>query len=115
MNSKEFESLLAQTFQTMQFLTRTKGEEYKGAEDEQLGNFYRGATDAGVSPHVVWLVFFNKHFDAVKSFVRNGKVLSQEHIEGRIDDAILYLVLFKALVRDEDAKRRKEAVLTPDE
>ena len=99
MKKQEFQDLLASTFDTMHQLTATKGEEY-ARDTDQLANFKRGAADAGTSPLVVWVIFFNKHIDAIKSYVREGKTFS-EHICGRIDDAILYLILLKAIVIEQ--------------
>lgn len=99
MNKKDFQLLLGETFHRMQELTDSKGEEY-ARSDDQLANFKRSAIDAGIRPEQVWVVLFNKHVDAIKSFVQTGKILS-EPIDGRIDDAILYLCLLKAMVREQ--------------
>jgi hypothetical protein len=70
-----------------------------------LANFKRGAVDAGVTPEQVWVVFFNKHLDAIKYYCRHGKVLS-ESLDERIDDAILYLLLLKALYHEHQEQPR---------
>jgi transcription antitermination factor NusA-like protein len=98
MNKNDFQKVISETFSAIVKLTRTKGEEYARSED-QLANFKRSAEEAGIEPEQVWVVFFNKHIDAIKTFAKGGKVLS-EPIEGRIDDAILYLILYKAMVRE---------------
>jgi hypothetical protein len=61
--------------------------------------------DAGVTPEQVWVVFFNKHLDAIKYYCRHGKVLS-ESLDERIDDAILYLLLLKALYHEHQEQPR---------
>lgn len=101
MNKSEFVLLLKETHERMCELTVTKGEEYagEGQQRDQLQNFIDAGIDAGIRSDQAWLVHFNKHVNAIKAYIRTGAVKS-EPIEGRIDDAILYLILFKALVRD---------------
>src|SRR5690606_34800971 len=99
----KFIEIVEQTFERIRELTASKGEEYSRDED-QLANFKRGAKDADISPRQVWVVFFNKHIDAIKTWVRDGKEGS-EPIEGRIDDAILYLILLKAIVVEYKEKQ----------
>lgn len=84
------------TFNRMKELTATKGEEYSNSDD-QLANFKRSAMEAKLTQEQVWLVFFNKHVDSIKYYIQYGKVKSNETIEDRIDDAILYLILLKAM------------------
>lgn len=102
MRKDEFLALLEDTFTQIEALTATKGEEY-AASDDQLANFKRSAEQAGITPEQVWLVFFNKHKDAITSYVKNLNIINRhpsEPIEGRIDDAILYLCLLKALIQE---------------
>ena len=98
MNKNQFRLLLDATYKNLVNLTNSKGEEYSHDTD-QLANFKRQAAELGVSPLMVLAVYLNKHLDAVKSFIKNGREFS-EPIEGRIDDAILYLILLKALISD---------------
>ena len=97
MSKTEFQELLAQVCAHMHDLTATKGEEYSRDED-QLANFKRAAVEAGITPQQAWLVFFNKHLDSIKTWVRGGTL--SESIESRIDDALLYLILLRAIVKD---------------
>lgn len=105
MNKAEFKELLDEQHRILCLLTSTKGEEY-ARSDDQLANFKRSAEEAGITPEQVWLVFYNKHADAIKSFIAKpptkwGAVGPSEPIEGRIDDAILYLILLKGLIRED--------------
>lgn len=99
MNKDQFKALLDSTHKTLVDLTQSKGEEYSRDAD-QLANFKRQAEELLMTPEKVLMVYLNKHLDAVKSFVKTGKIYS-EPIEGRIDDAILYLILLKGIVRDD--------------
>lgn len=100
MKGSDFYKLMRDTFAAIEGLSRTKGAEYADERD-QLSHFKESGAEAGVTPEQAWLIFFNKHDRAVKSFVRNGMVHS-EPIEGRIHDAILYLVLLKAMIVERD-------------
>ncbi len=105
MKKEEFLKLLSCGHIKMTDLTATKGEEYS-RDDDQLANFRRAAREAGIRPEQAWLVFFNKHVDAIKSYVLNTgpQPAPSEPIVGRIHDAILYLYLFEALLVDRGAE-----------
>lgn len=102
MTKTEFKEVLDSQHRILCLLTATKGEEYS-RDDDQLANFKRSANEAGITPEQAWLVFFNKHADAIKHYIKNGAVKGAEPIEGRINDAILYLALFKGLVYERNA------------
>lgn len=93
-----FQMIISFVFHSIRKLTETKGEEYSRDED-QLANFKRMAIDAEMPMEKVWLLFFSKHMDAIKSWIKTGGTKS-ESIESRIDDAILYLILLRAMVED---------------
>lgn len=97
MTKTEFQTLQRATFARIEELTATKGEEYSRDAD-QLANFKRAGAEAGIQSEQAWLVFFNKHIDSIKTWIRGGTIT--EGIEGRIDDAILYLILLKAITRE---------------
>lgn len=77
-----------------------KGPEYTRGTD-CLENFKRVGGALGVSPLVAWALFANKHFDAILSYVRTGKVHS-EPIQGRFADLRNYLDLGLALVKEQE-------------
>lgn len=105
MNGSEFKQLLNQTTERLWSLTETKGAEYAGDAD-QLANFKRLGRLLDLHPTAVLLVYLHKHLDAIGSYVKatskGQAVIESEPIEGRIDDAILYLILLKGLISDED-------------
>ena len=98
MNSTEFEDrYLKSTLERLIDLTRTKGREYANSDD-QLANFKRLGEQLGLSPEKVIMVYLTKHLDSINSYVRNPEQDLSEPIDGRIDDAILYLILLKASI-----------------
>ena len=103
MRKSRFLKLIESTFTEIRQLTATKGEEYSNTakvDADQLANFKRQAADLGMTQEQILSVYLNKHLDGIKSYVRTG-VQHSEPIVGRIDDAILYLLLFKAMVVDK--------------
>ena len=94
MEHSDFLHLIDTTAERLRDLTITKGIEYANDQD-QLANFMRLGQRLGLRPEAVILVYLTKHLDAIDSYVRTGTVHS-EPISGRIDDAILYLILLKA-------------------
>lgn len=106
MKHTEFQSIINDTLLRIKDLTATKGEEYKGAEDNQFGNFERGALELGLTREQILMVYLSKHLDSIRTYIRDKakgerRQLS-EPIIGRIDDAILYLILLRAMVIDDE-------------
>ena len=100
MNSSDFEALMGNTFGNLTKLSASKGLEYSG-ETDRLANFKDQAKLLGfATPIQVLGVYLNKHLGSINKFIAGGTA-SSEPIEGRIDDAILYLVLLKALICED--------------
>lgn len=104
MKRHEFiEKELDQLHKTLVVLSSTKGSEYAG-DDDLLLNFKKHAQDCGVEPETVLHIFMTKHLHAISTYVKdtqagNKRGLS-EPIEGRINDAILYLALLRVMSRE---------------
>ncbi len=78
-----------------------KGADYQGEEKEGVnGNFYRNARLLGVSPVLIWAVYFNKHIDALATYVRTGR-LESEGLRGRLDDIRNYIDIVEAMLVEE--------------
>lgn len=102
-----------------------KGHDYAG-DDDALANFkkddQRLRKIVQNDPKLAkWYVYFDKHYEAVMTFLEEGDVKS-EPIEGRIHDAILYLFLLLGLIEDMKAedgtlqdtlRRDRERLLNP--
>lgn len=98
MNRIEFGNLIDDVWATVHHLNKTKGADYSGDEDV-LANFKRNAKRLGLTKEQVLGVYMNKHLDAIDTYIRDGNIKS-EPIEGRISDAIVYLLLLRAMVRE---------------
>lgn len=99
MTPAEFKQILIATLDRLIELTDSKGAEYAHSSD-QLANFKRLSSRLSLTPEQILIVYLTKHLDAIENYVRNPWQDLSEPIEGRIDDAILYLCLLKALIRD---------------
>ena len=105
MNSSDFEALMGNTFGNLTKLSASKGLEYSG-ETDRLANFKEQAKLLGfATPIQVLGVYLNKHLGSINKFISGLDKGLSEPIEGRIDDAILYLVLLKALIDEGRAPR----------
>lgn len=97
----DYSRLLADTIDQIVSLSKLKGGEYCHGDD-RLDNFRRNAAALGLPMEVIWSVYYAKHHDAVMTFCRDlqsGKQRTRlEPISGRVDDMIVYLILFKAML-----------------
>lgn len=104
MTTDKFIRLIDRQHMIMMQLTESKGQEYARSCDDQLANFKRQGAELGTTPEQILMVYLNKHIDSIKSYVKklgSDEVINlSEPIEGRIDDAILYLLLLKGLTLD---------------
>lgn len=81
-------------------LSASKGEEYKGADDNQFGNFERAGIRRGLTREQVLMVYLDKHMESIDTYIRENGVGRNysESIIGRVDDAILYLAILRAML-----------------
>lgn len=104
MTPESFDLLVQDTLHEIFKLSKSKGREYTQGSNDRLSNFKKLADEYGVHPLVVWGVYWGKHVDAIKTYVRDssepvGREYS-ESIESRFHDMILYGFLGLALVRE---------------
>jgi hypothetical protein len=108
MTFKEFMNLRDTFDRQCREILDKKGASYAGKSDK-LANFKRIAERLGVSPLVVWSVYFMKHVDAILQYVKDG-VQSPEGIAENFKDARNYIDLGYALGK-EIVDGEDEAVL----
>lgn len=77
-----------------------KGRDYSGDADA-FASFKRNANAIGLTEEQVWSVLAVKHWDALMTFVRDGKVES-EGVQNRITDLILYLFLLHGMLDEKN-------------
>ena len=96
-----YQRLVKDTFDTVMRLSTLKGGEYSG-DDDRLLNFRRNGAALGLPKETIWGVYAAKHWDALMQYIKDlntGKDRQRlESLEGRCDDLIVYLLLFKAML-----------------
>jgi hypothetical protein len=108
MTHQNFNELTETTFEKIRKLSEGKGKEYSSTED-RLSNFKDISKETGVSELAVWSVYSKKHGRAIDSYIRNGNVFSEESIEARIIDRILYDILLLGLIEDQRSAEQRSA------
>jgi hypothetical protein len=99
---EEFDAVTERIWVQVKRMRDTKGKEYAKTAD-RFDNFNRLSAKLGLPRNKVWQVYFQKHLDAVESYIENGKAYSSEPILGRIVDLITYLTLLGGMI-EEDQK-----------
>jgi hypothetical protein len=102
MTFEDFDRITERIITQVKTMRDTKGKDYAGGRD-RFDNFNRLATKLGIPRIEVWDVYFSKHMDTIESYIRTGKILS-EPVEGRIVDAITYLLLLAGMIAEDELK-----------
>ena len=97
MNYKQLDKVIQS--QIKQILkTREDGQkEYARNVSNVFANFQRVGKYVGVSQEKVLMVYLLKHIDGIMAHI-NGHKSQRENVEGRITDAIVYLLLLRGMV-----------------
>lgn len=104
MSPKDFNLLLGKFIDDEVNILASKGQDYTdngegNVDEDRLFNFKEVGKRFGISPLLVWGIYWTKHNNAIEKFIRTGTVAS-EPIEERIKDARNYLALGAALIED---------------
>jgi hypothetical protein len=102
---ERYNQIIEQTVQQIHMLGTVKGGEYAGDVD-RLANFRRNGERLALPMESIWAVYAAKHWDAIQQFVQDlntGKDRPRaEPIDGRVDDLIVYLILFKCMLNERN-------------
>lgn len=102
---KEYAQVIESSVDQIKKLGALKGGEYAGDHD-RLDNFRRNGANLGLPMEVIWGVYAAKHWDAIGTYIRDlttGKTRERmEPISGRVDDLLVYLILFKCMIIERD-------------
>lgn len=106
-STQRFETMIAETWDAIMELVDLKGGEYSG-DDDRLANFRRNGADLELPMETVWRVYAAKHWDAISQYIKDlqqGKSRERmESLDGRVDDLIVYLLLFKAMIEEKEGE-----------
>lgn len=94
--------IMAENFTVLLELHGKAQKEYT-LKDEAFDNFNRLSTNLNIDRKLVLWVYLQKHLDGVMNFIR-GHEMQREDVEGRLDDAIVYLQLLRGMIREERLK-----------
>ena len=83
--------------------THSKGQKEYAKEDNAFKNFDSVAEKLDLGKDKVILTYLLKHIDGICSYV-NGVTEQRDSISGRIQDAIIYLALLHATMKESDSK-----------
>jgi len=100
----ELESIIAEMEELEHRIIATKGREYTQGSKDRAKNFKGVAEDLGISIYYPWYCYAKKHWDSILSFVKTGRVFSDELIERRVVDLVNYLHLLVYIVRQGGKK-----------
>lgn len=101
MDRSSFDALRDDLYKKICDISARKGADYSG-DDDALSSFKKNGERLGMTPLQVWGVLAEKHWDALETFIRTGK-LESEGIENRITDIILYMFLLHGLVTESSS------------
>lgn len=99
MTFPEFDQYLASILGDVQSNISTKGREYANSKS-RFANFDRLAIRLSLTNTQVGLVYLTKHMDAIESYIANKRTYSTETIQGRIADAVAYLLLIGGMIAE---------------
>ena len=100
MTLEQFDEYFEILVVALRTLASSKGKEYANSKD-RFANFRRLAAELDLKDYQVGWVYCKKHLDAIASYMKNGETYSNEPIQGRFEDAILYLLLIAGMVEEE--------------
>lgn len=100
MNHEDFDNLVNQRIDKMQYILCKKSKEYS-QDGDKLYNFKEGAEIAGQDPKQYLWSLATKHLLCVRDMCDNK--LGSEYTDEKIGDAINYLVLLEALLKENNS------------
>lgn len=103
MTPQAFFNLQDKLFVDLRRLALVKSGEY-ASDADKLANFRGAGLRLGMLPEQVLLTYLDKHYAAICNYVRdladNRQRPASEPIQGRVQDMIVYLTLFLALLQE---------------
>ena len=100
MTKDEYQRLRVELLQLAESIMNAKQPEYTMNNTDVLNNFKTTAEALKIAPIQVWEVFLNKHIQQILTHSQNEETIESEPIKTRYADAINYLTLGIALLKD---------------
>jgi hypothetical protein len=100
MNTETFTALLNKRIAKTKKTLLVKAEEYAPNGLNRLSNFDDAANLLAVAPEQYALSLVTKHYVALKDMVMSGTPLTQEFIDEKIGDIVVYMILLEAIATE---------------
>lgn len=97
MNQQQREQIIQKHLQRCERIRTAKNVEYANDEGNANANF-ESDNDLGLDAITSVAVFMNKHYRAVRNWVKTRETKSDENIEGRVYDLINYLLILLTII-----------------
>lgn len=107
MTTDEFNNIITKQLDLCKRVLIEKSVEYNKDKDERLDCFKAAAKLTGVALKEAVAGMMIKHTVSIYQMISDGKHYSQEKWDEKITDHINYLLILKAAVMEEDAKRKE--------
>lgn len=98
---QDVQNLMENVFKECMKTREQAQHEYAQREENALENFDAGARDLGISRQKVWGVLAAKHWRGIMAYIKGHKS-QREDVRGRIKDLIVYLIVFWAMIDDDE-------------
>lgn len=95
---KQRAELFEQELDKCREIWSTKGLEYSNS-DEANKNF-TSEEEIGVDPITACGIFMNKHYRAIRNYIKTRETKSNEPIQGRVHDLIVYGLILLSLIEE---------------
>jgi hypothetical protein len=103
MNQKDYEAVSNTLLSEAEAIEISKRPGYTQGDHDVLKNFKRAGERNGITTEQAWGVFFDKHYDAIKSIMLRPDLPVSEAPLGRFADAVNYLKLGWAILHEREA------------
>jgi hypothetical protein len=94
-------TVMDDVFARCRFLRDAGQKEYAHDEANAFGNFERLAADLRMAREKILWVYLRKHLDGILAWI-NGHRSQRESVHGRVQDAIVYLVLLDSMALERE-------------
>jgi hypothetical protein len=100
MNAADYDRVADELMHIARGIETSKRPGYTIGSEDVLANFKSVAARVGISTEQAWAIYFLKHIDAITSIMTRPDLPVAEAAEGRFADAINYLRLGWALLKE---------------
>lgn len=109
MNTNDYDRVADELMALARQIETSKRPGYTVGSVDVLANFKRAAERAGVTVGQAWAVYFLKHIDAITAIMTRPDLPVSEEPPGRFADAVNYLRLGFAILRERETEAAARA------